>query len=155
MKFERRVPLPWLIVAVATLCVWCAFLSGLGGWIMGRDLAGREQQALFATQIAEQKDLPPLGVLVTRLDRTGPAARGGVQRGDTIVAIDGKHLQDARDLREYLRVLHPSDTVRLTLVRDRGGEADIALKLDPFPGDSRLPYLGVYFTARGDEPADL
>ncbi|HNP69753.1 MAG TPA: PDZ domain-containing protein [Kouleothrix sp.] len=155
MRFERRVRLPWLIAGAAGLCVWCAFLSGLGGWIMGRDLAGREQQAIFATQIAERKDLPPLGVLVTRLDRTGPAARGGVQRGDTIVAIDGKHLQDARDLREYLRTLHPNDTVRLTVLRDIGGENDVSLKLDPFPGDSRLPYLGVYFTARGDEPADL
>ncbi|MFN8566222.1 MAG: hypothetical protein U0Z44_01605 [Kouleothrix sp.] len=38
----------------------------------GPDLAGREQQALYETEIAQQKDLPPLGVLVTRLDRTGP-----------------------------------------------------------------------------------
>ena len=155
MKFERRVPLPWLIAAGVGLCVWCSFLSGLGGWIMGRDLAGREQQALYETEIAQQKDLPPLGVLVTRLDRTGPAARVGIQRGDMIVAIDGKHVQDARDLRELLRVLRSGDTVRLTLLRDTGGEADLSLTLDPFPGDTRRPYLGVYYTARGDEPADL
>lgn len=155
MKFERRVPLPWLIAAGVGLCVWCSFLSGLGGWIMGRDLAGREQQALFATQVAAKADLPPLGVLVTRLDRTGPAARAGIQRGDTIVGIDTTGLQDARDLRDYLRTLHAGDRVNLKVLRDVGGEEDLALTLDPFPGDSRRPYLGVYYTARGDEPADL
>lgn len=155
MKLQRRLPVPWLIAGAAVACVWCSFLSGLSGWIMGRDLAGREQQALFATQIAERQDLPPLGVLITRTDRAGPAARGGIVRGDTIVAIDGTPVQDARDLRDYLRPLHAGDTVRLRVQRDLGGENDIALKLDPFPGDSRRPYLGIYYTARGDEPADL
>ena len=155
MKLERRLPLPWLIVGIVVACIWCSFLSGLGGWIMGRDLAGREQQELLATAIAERADLPPLGVLVTRLDRTGPAALGGIHRGDTIVAIDGAHIEDARDLRDHLRTYHSGDTVRLTVLRDVGGEEDVMLKLAAFPGDSRRPYLGVYFTARGDEPADV
>jgi membrane-associated protease RseP (regulator of RpoE activity) len=155
MKLGRRLSLPWLIVATAVACVWCSFLSGLGGWIMGRDLAGREQQALFATEIAGRADLPPLGVLVTRLDRTGPAAQSAIQRGDTIVAIDGAHVQDARDLRDRLRTYHPGDTVKLTVLRDVGGEQDVPLRLDAFPGDSRRPYLGIYYTARGDEPADI
>jgi PDZ domain-containing secreted protein len=155
MKLERRLPLPWLVVGIVVACIWCSFLSGLGGWIMGRDLAGREQEALFATQIAGRSNLPPLGVLITRLDRTGPAAAAGIQRGDTIVAIDGAHIEDARDLRDRLRTYHSGDTLRLTILRDQGGEEDVSLRLDPFPGDSRRPYLGVYFTARGDEPADI
>lgn len=155
MKLDRRLPLPWLIVGALAVCIWCSFLSGLGGWLMGRDLAGREQQALFATELANQKDLPPLGVLVTRLDRNGPAARGGLLRGDTIVAVDGQHVQDARDLRDYLRTLHSGDRVRLTIQRDTGSETDLSLTLDPFPGDDLRPYMGIYYTARGDEPADL
>lgn len=155
MKLERRLPLPWLIAGTVAACVWCSFLSGLGGWIMGRDLAGREQQALFATEIAGRADLPPLGVLVTRLDRTGPAALAGIQRGDTIVAIDGTHLEAARDLRDQLRTYHSGDSVRLTVLREVGGQEDVSLKLAPFPGDSRRPYLGVYYTARGDEPGDI
>ena len=155
MKLERRLPLPWLIVGAVVACVWCSFLSGLGGWIMGREMAGREQQALFATEIASRANLPLLGVLVTRLDRTGPAARSGIQRGDTIVAIDKIHIEDARDLRDRLRAYHSGDTVSLSIVRDLGGEENLSVRLDPFPGDSRRPYLGVYFTARGDEPADI
>ena len=154
MKLEQRVSLPWLLAGVVIACAWCSFLSGLGGWIMGRDLAGREQQAQFATAIAARSDLPQLGVLVTRLDRTGPAARGGIQRGDSIVAIDGVHVEGARDLRDQLRSFRAGDTVRLTVMGDRGEET-VSLKLDPFPGDSQRPYLGIYYTARGEDPADL
>ena len=98
MRLERRVPLPWLIAGALVSCVWCSFISGLGGWIMGRDLAVREQGALYATEITARNDLPQLGVLVTRLDPSGPAARIGLQRGDTITAINGAHIEDARAL---------------------------------------------------------
>ncbi len=57
--------------------------------------------------------------------------------------------------RLYQAIRGLGGTVRLTLLRDTGGEADLSLTLDPFPGDTRRPYLGVYYTARGDEPADL
>jgi PDZ domain-containing secreted protein len=154
MKLERRVSLPWLIAGALVSCVWCSFLSGLGGWIMGRDLAAREQHALYETEIATRADLPQLGVLVTRLDRGGPAERVGIQRGDTITAINGAHLEDVRSLRDHLRDFHSGDTIRLTVLRERG-EEDISVRLDPFPGDSGRPYLGIYYTARGDEPGDL
>ncbi|HJZ48911.1 MAG TPA: PDZ domain-containing protein [Roseiflexaceae bacterium] len=154
MKLERRVPLPWLIAGALVSCVWCSFLSGMGGWIMGRDLAAREQHALYETEVAARADLPQLGVLVTRLDRTGPAERVGIARGDTITALNGAHLEDARDLRIQLGDFHPGDSVRLTVLRERG-EQDISVRLGSFPGDNGRPYLGIYFTARGDEPADL
>ena len=154
MKLERRVPLPWLIIGAVVACIWCSFLSGLSGWIMGRDLAGREEQAKFATEIAARSDLPPLGVLVIRLDRTGPAASAGIQRNDTIVALDGIRLESARDLRDQLRSYQVGDTVRLTVLRDQG-EEHVSVRLAAFPDDSRRPYVGIYYTARGDEPADL
>jgi PDZ domain-containing secreted protein len=154
MKLERRVSLPWLIVGALVSCVWCSFLSGLGGWIMGRDLTAREQQALYETAVAARADLPQLGVLVTRLDRGGPAQRAGIARGDMITAFNGAHLEDARDLRGHLDDFHPGNSVRLTVLRERG-EEDITVQLGSFPGDSLRPYLGIYYTARGDEPADL
>jgi PDZ domain-containing secreted protein len=154
MKLGGRRPLPWLLAGALIACAWCSFLSGLGGWIMGRDLAGREQQALLQTATAGQTELPPLGVLVTRLDRTGPAATVGIQRGDTIVAIDGAHVQDARDLREQLRSYRSGDTIRLTILSE-AGQSEMPVELAAFPGDARRPYLGIYFTARGEEPADL
>jgi hypothetical protein len=153
MKLERRVPLPWLIAGAVVACAWCSLLSGLGGWFMARDMAARER-TLLETEVAARDDLLPLGVLVTRLDRAGPASRAGVARGDLIVAIEGIHIEDARDLRDHLRSYSPGEVVRLTLLRERA-EEEVAVRLEPFPGDGRLPYLGVYYTARGDEPADL
>jgi PDZ domain-containing secreted protein len=154
MKLERRVSLPWLFAGTLVSCIWCSFLSGLGGWIMGRDLTAREQHALYETAVAARADLPQLGVLVTRLDRAGPAQRVGIARGDTITAFNGAHLEDARDLRGHLDDFHPGDNVRLTVQRERG-EEDITLLLGNFPGDSLRPDLGIYYTARGDDPADL
>jgi PDZ domain-containing secreted protein len=153
MKLGRRASLTWLLAGAVILCAWCSFLSGLGGWIMGQDLARREEQAGFATAIAERQDRPPLGVLVVRLDRSGPAARFGVQPGDTIVAINGTHIESARDMRDQLLTYRAGDTVRLTLLRDR--EEVLNVRLDSFPDGSNRPYLGIYYTARADEPADL
>ena len=153
MKIGRRASLPWLIAGAVILCAWCSFLSGLGGWIMGQDLARREEQATFATASTLRKDLPPLGVLVVRLDRSGPAARAGIESSDTITAINGAHVESARDLRDQLLRYRPGDVVRLTVLRER--EQDVPVRLEAFPGDGSRPYLGVYYTARGDEPADL
>jgi PDZ domain-containing secreted protein len=153
MKVGRRASLPWILVGAAIVCAWCSFLSGLGGWIMGQDLARREEQAKFATAGALRQDRVPLGVLVVRLDRGGPAERAGIRSDDTITAINGAHVESARDLRDQLLRYRPGDVVRLTVLRDR--EEDLPVRLDPFPGDGTRPYLGIYYTARGDEPADL
>jgi membrane-associated protease RseP (regulator of RpoE activity) len=153
LKIGRRASLPWLFAGAAIVCAWCSFLSGMGGWIMGQDLARREEQAKFATAGASQQDRVPLGVLVVRLDRSGPAERVGIQPGDTITAINGAQVESARDLRDQLLRYRPGDIVRLTVLRQR--EEDLTVRLEPFPGDGARPYLGIYYTARGDEPADL
>ncbi|HEX5691969.1 MAG TPA: PDZ domain-containing protein, partial [Roseiflexaceae bacterium] len=107
-------------------------MSGLGGWIMGQDLARREEQATFATASALRQDLPPLGVLVVRLERSGPAAQAGLDNGDTIVAVNGVSVESPRDLRDQLQRYHPNDVVRLTVMRDRA--TDLPVRLGAFPG---------------------
>ncbi len=149
---------PWwiagLTVTAALLCLWCGVFAGIGGWIAGRDIGRREARLELSATAAVQPILPELGVLVTRLDRSGPAARAGVARGDVIVAIEGVYVQDARDLRNELLRHRAGDTIRLTILRDRGEQA-LSVTLGAFPGNPRLPYLGIYYTARGEEPADL
>ena len=150
MKVGRRASLTWLLAGATIACAWCSFLSGLGGWIMGQDLARREAQA---TADMVRRGPVPLGVLVTRLDRSGPAERVGIQPGDTITAINGAQVESARDLRDQLLRYRPGDVVRLTVLRER--EEDLQVRLEPFPGNDTRPYLGIYYTARGDDPADL
>jgi S1-C subfamily serine protease len=150
MKVGRRASLTWLLVGAVIACAWCSLLSGLGGWVMGQDLARREAQATADTV---RRDPLPLGVLVIRLDRSGPAERIGIQPGDTITAINGAQVESARDLRDQLLRYRPGDVVRLTVLRER--EEDLPVRLEPFPGNATRPYLGIYYTARGDDPADL
>ncbi len=149
---------PWwitgLIAITALVCIWCGVFAGIGGWIAGRDIGRREARLELSATAAVQPVLPEIGVLVTRLDRSGPAARAGVARGDVIVAIEGVYVQDARDLRNELLRYRAGDTIRLTILRDQSEQA-LSVALGAFPGNPRLPYLGVYYTARGEEPADL
>jgi membrane-associated protease RseP (regulator of RpoE activity) len=151
---DRRWWIAGLAVATALLCLWCGLFAGIGGWIAGRDIGRREARLELSATAAVQPVLPELGVLVTRLDRSGPAARAGVARGDVIVAIEGVYIQDARDLRNELLRYRAGDAIRLTILRDQG-EQTLSVALGAFPGNPRLPYLGVYYTARGEEPADL
>lgn len=154
MNWSRRISLPWLVFGAVVICAWCSVISLAGGWIMGQDIARREAQIERATALSDQPSLPPLGVVITRVDRTGPAALAGLQRGDLITAIDNTPIESARDLRERLDLLKPGDSVRLSLLRQRS-ELLIEVKLSAFPDNATRSYLGVYFTARGDEPGDL
>lgn len=155
MNLDRRTTLLWLGAGAVVLCAWCSVFSALGGWFVGRDMGRRQANTAFATTMAAQTDLlPPLGVLVTRLDRTGPAALAGIQRGDMIVSIDKTPVQDARDLRDALQNYAPGEMAKLGVMHGQDKE-QVTVRLDSFPGASNQPYLGIYFTARGEEPADL
>jgi S1-C subfamily serine protease len=148
----------WISAALAgaalLICAWCSLLSAAGGWVLGGDIAAREARVHFAATATADSDLPPLGVLVTRLDKTGPAALAGVFRGDVIVAIDGTPVQDARDLRDALLRLQPGDRPLLTI--DRGASVrDVPVELASFPDEAQRAYLGIYYTARAEEPGDL
>jgi PDZ domain-containing secreted protein len=153
MGDRRWVPVV-LGVAMVGLCAWCSFLSGLGGWFLGGDIAGREARVQFAATATAQSNLPPLGVLVTRTDRSGPAARAGVLRGDVIIAVDGRDVQDVRDLRDMIGGQRVGARVRL-LLSDGVGQREVLVELASSPEDPQRPYLGIYYTARAEEPADL
>jgi PDZ domain-containing secreted protein len=154
MQVGRR-GLLGLVLGSAVLCMWCSFLSGAAGWVVASDITSRAVRLGLAETTVVAPELPELGVLVTRLDRSGPAAAAGVIRGDIIVALNDTMVQDARDLRDQLLAYRVGETVRLTLLREQGEREEVAARLAAFPEDARRPYLGIYFTARGEEPADL
>jgi S1-C subfamily serine protease len=57
------------------------------------------------------------GALVEDLVGDGPAARGGIQQGDVIVAIGGSPVADSNDVLDRLLEHDPGDTVTVTVVR--------------------------------------
>lgn len=133
----------WLLGLSCVLCGWCSLLSGVGGWLLGYDLGERAARVDL---------LPASGVVMTRVDRDGPAARSGIQRGDVLVAINGERIADVPMLHSQLQQYRPGQQVQLTVRRERR-EQLTTLELGSFPG-SDMPYLGIYYTARADAPAD-
>ncbi|HEV7500035.1 MAG TPA: trypsin-like peptidase domain-containing protein [Vicinamibacteria bacterium] len=59
------------------------------------------------------------GVVVEELLRASPAARAGLQPGDVVVAVDGKPIPDAAQLRNELAAAKVGSQLRLTVRREK------------------------------------
>ncbi|MCG8346895.1 MAG: PDZ domain-containing protein [Chloroflexales bacterium] len=133
-----------ILIGFVAMASWCAMFSGAAGWLMGYDLARRETRAQL---------LPSAGVLVVRVERGGPAAKAGIKRGDMIIALNSVSVDDVPSLRDELFHYHPGDNIAITYRHDYG-ENIAQVQLGKLPG-AEQPYLGIYYTARAEEPADL
>ena len=69
------------------------------------------------------------GVLVMELVRSSPADRAGVLPGDVIVAVDGRSVEDAGQLRNELARAEVGSELRLTVLR-QGRRADIRVPVE-------------------------
>jgi serine protease Do len=74
------------------------------------------------------------GVLVGDVSPSGPAQKSGVQRGDLILEVNGKPVEDSRELRMTISMMSPDATVKLKLVRD-GAPSDVTVKLGELPAE--------------------
>src|SRR6202140_4551468 len=77
------------------------------------------------------------GVLVGDVSPSGPASRSGVQRGDVILELNGKPMEDSRELRMTISMMDPTATVKLKLLRN-GSPTDVSVKLGEMPTDKEL-----------------
>ena len=75
---------------------------------------------------ASQTDLPvDHGALVLDVAPGGAAQKAGIERGDVIVALDGKPVNSSIDLGRLILLRHPGDTVTVRVVRPDGSEDDL------------------------------
>jgi serine protease Do len=74
------------------------------------------------------------GVLVGDVSPSGPAQKSGVQRGDLILEVNGKPVEDSRELRMTISMMSPDATVKLKLVRN-GTASEVAVKLGELPAE--------------------
>ena len=74
----------------------------------------------------------PKGALVASLEVNGPAEKAGLRRGDTIIALDGAAVKDARDLTRKVGQRRPGAKAELTLWRD-GKEQKLPVQLGKQP----------------------
>ena len=74
------------------------------------------------------------GVLVGDVNSSGPASKSGLQRGDVILAVNGKPMEDSRELRNTISMMSPDATVSLKVLRN-GNTSDMNVKLGELPTD--------------------
>jgi serine protease Do len=91
-----------------------------------------------AFKVMEQK-----GALVSDVNEQGPALKAGLQRGDVIVAFDGKEVQTVSELRNRVAQTPVGSKVVLKVLRD-GQEKLLTIHIGERPSDAML--------ARGIEP---
>jgi serine protease Do len=75
----------------------------------------------------------PKGVLVGDVSATGPSQASGMQRGDVILELNNKPVNDPNDLRNTVALMSPDETVRLKISRN-GNTRDLSVKLGELPG---------------------
>src|SRR6267378_3741513 len=74
----------------------------------------------------------PKGALVGDVSAKGPAQAGGVERGDIILELNGKSVNDANELRNTVSMMQPGETVRVKISRN-GSMRDLSVKLGELP----------------------
>jgi serine protease Do len=86
------------------------------------------------------------GALIGDVRAGGPAAAGGVQRGDVVTHVDGRPVQSARAFYEILALTTAGQRLRLTIVRD-GAETSARVTARAIPAelvdDLTLSLLGL------------
>lgn len=61
---------------------------------------------------------PTIPPVIGEVEAGGPADRGGLRRGDRVLALDGETLGSWREFVEFIRA-HPEQTVEMQVARDR------------------------------------
>lgn len=79
------------------------------------------------------------GALVEKVEVGSPAEKGGLQKDDLIIAVNGNRIKSAHGLRNEIWILEPSTTVQLTVQRD-----DNVVELTVTLGSKESPSKSTY-----------
>jgi serine protease Do len=84
-------------------------------------------------EIAEAIGLKePKGALVAEALKDSPAAKAGIRTGDTIVAVEGEAIKEAKDLSRRIANVAPGKSVQVTLYRE-GKERTVSVEVAKQP----------------------
>jgi len=72
------------------------------------------------------------GALVAEAQGNGPAAKAGIRRGDTITAVNGEQIKDARELSRKIATFAPGSKATITVFRE-GKSRDVTFEVGRLP----------------------
>ena len=99
---------------------------------VARGYIGVQIQPVTAEMAAAIGLKHPHGALVAAAEDNGPAARAGVRRGDTITAVNGEEVKDARDLSRRIASFAPGSKTTITVFRD-GKQRELSFEVGRQP----------------------
>jgi S1-C subfamily serine protease len=74
------------------------------------------------------------GLLVTKVEAGGPAAKAGIKAGEFVTAVQGTATPDPATLADVLAGLRPGQTVRVGVASPDGARRTVQVTLGQFPG---------------------
>ena len=74
------------------------------------------------------------GLLITKVQPGGPAAKAGLRAGELVTAVDGTATPDPATLADVLAGLDPGQTVTVAVARPGGARQTLRVTLDQLPG---------------------
>ena len=75
------------------------------------------------------------GVVISSVDRTGPAAKAGLQPGDVVLAVNGAEIDSAHELIKAVSATAPGSALKLG-VRRHGQTTDLSVSVGRRPPES-------------------
>jgi serine protease Do len=86
-------------------------------------IAGKD----ITQEMAESYVLPvQMGVMLTEVHAAGPAAAGGLRKGDIVVQCNDKLVRNVNDLKSMLSSSKPGETLKMSIWR---GEKNIIINI--------------------------
>jgi serine protease Do len=96
---------------------------------LGVNIQGITPDLAKALKVEERK-----GVLVTDVISGSPADKGGINRGDIIIAYDGKAVKDSHELPAMVAATPVDEEVTVAVLRD-GRERQLRMKVGKLPSE--------------------
>jgi serine protease Do len=75
------------------------------------------------------------GALVSAVKPDSPAGHAGIEKGDIILSVNGKPVNDNAQLRMTISLMQPGTAVNLKLLRD-GAEREVSARLEEMPTET-------------------
>lgn len=93
------------------------------------------RRAALGVSVSTVTDLSgkPVGVGISGVVPSGPAANAGLENGDVIIKVGDTEVTTAQQLQEVLAMHKPGDTVRITFIRPPGGATTVTVTLSELP----------------------
>ena len=127
------------------------------GWL-GVSLQPIDQDLAAAMRVADTR-----GALVNAVEPDSPAAKAGLRAGDVITAIDGRAVNNPRDLAAGVADVAPGRTATLAVLRDGAAmERRVEIGNNPAnvaaatkPGQAAQPSLGIGLAPRREGGVEI